>query len=132
MRLRFQSTHVAVVIGFAIGTFVAVPSALALAKLLSIGPGQSAQAEPVADLLREAARNIRDGDIVAARSLLLSHEADAHPEVLFHLAETFDPNMLAAWNARNLRADAQRALVLYRKSQELGLASAGVRIAMLY
>lgn len=132
MRLRFQSTHFAVVIGFAIGTFVAVPSALALAKLLTLMPDPTESSQPVAEVLREAARNVRDGDIVAARTLLLSREADAHPEVLFHLAETFDPNMLAAWNARNLRADTQRALMLYRKSQDLGLPSASTRIAMLY
>jgi TPR repeat protein len=51
--------------------------------------------------------------------------------VLFALAETYDPNMLAAWGTRGVTADVARARALYQKALGLGVASAQNRLDAL-
>jgi len=47
------------------------------------------------------------------------------------MAETYDPNMLAAWGARDVAADVPRARVLYRSAFSLGVAAAEGRLQAL-
>ena len=51
--------------------------------------------------------------------------------VSFALAETYDPNMLAAWGTRGGDADAAKARALYQKSFGLGVARAQNRLDAL-
>ncbi len=49
----------------------------------------------------------------------------------FALAETYDPNMLAAWGTRGVAADVAKARALYRKALSLGAERAQVRLDAL-
>ena len=51
--------------------------------------------------------------------------------VSFALAETYDPNMLAAWGTRGVAADAAKARALYQKAFGLGVARAQNRLDAL-
>jgi hypothetical protein len=58
---------------------------------------------------------------VGAREILQAHLGDDNNgRVTFALAETYDPNMLAAWGS-TANADPKRAKVLYHKAFELGV-----------
>ena len=73
------------------------------------------------DLLAQAERRIRSGDITTARDILVANESVAPGLMLFALAETYDPNMLAAWSApRGVSSDPLKAKALYTKALELG------------
>ena len=50
---------------------------------------------------------------------------------MFALAETYDPNMLAAWGTRGVAADVAKARALYRKALSLGAERAQVRLDAL-
>ena len=63
----------------------------------------------------------RNGDVVGAREMLAAAE-DGRGLVSFALAETYDPNMLAAWGTRGVAGDIARARALCRKALELGVA----------
>ena len=54
--------------------------------------------------------------------LLVGADDGKQGAILFALAETYDPNMLAAWGARDKAADAVKARALYRKAFGLGVA----------
>ena len=49
----------------------------------------------------------------------------------FALAETYDPNMLAAWGTRGIAADVTKAKSLYFKARDLGVSRAQVRLEQL-
>ncbi len=66
-----------------------------------------------------------------ARALLLQNESIASGEMAFALAETYDPNMLAAWGTRGVAADVTKARSLYFKARDLGMARAQVRLDQL-
>ena len=51
--------------------------------------------------------------------------------VSFALAETYDPNMLAAWGTRGVTADPAKARALYQKAFDLGMARAQYRLDAL-
>jgi hypothetical protein len=48
-------------------------------------------------------------------------EDGAQGPVTFAHAETYDPNMLSAWDLRGFTPDIDRAKALYRKALELGV-----------
>jgi hypothetical protein len=75
---------------------------------------------PRADIVAQAKGMIAKGDIDTARALLEGVAGDANPAAVLALAETFDPNMLAAWSARGTAANAERARVLYQQALNLG------------
>ncbi|MGE3066318.1 MAG: hypothetical protein AB7K67_12065 [Hyphomicrobiaceae bacterium] len=83
------------------------------------------------EILAIAARRISTGDIKGAREILLSAEVEGLGPAVFALAETYDPNMLAAWGTRGLSSDAVRARALYRKALGLGVAHAQTRLDAL-
>jgi hypothetical protein len=85
-------------------------------------------AESPASITTTAELLISGGDVVLARNLLERHATAGKAEVLFALAETYDPNMLAAWGVRDLRADADRARSLYERALSGGVDKARGRL----
>ena len=80
------------------------------------------------EVLAQAARRIEGGDIAGARELLSGAEVQSVGQASFALAETYDPNMLAAWGTRGAVADVARARALYAKALNLGVGKAMVRL----
>ena len=60
-----------------------------------------------------------------------ANESVAPGLMTFALAETFDPNMLAAWGTRGVSADVIRAKSLYLRARDLGVARAQMRLDQL-
>lgn len=83
------------------------------------------------ELLAEATRRVESGDIAGAREALAGAEDGTHGGVTLALAETYDPNMLAAWGARGVTADVAKARALYRRAAGLGVARAQTRLEAL-
>jgi hypothetical protein len=83
------------------------------------------------ELLVQVAQRIETGDVTAARELLVGADDGEQGAILFALAETYDPNMLAAWGTRGMAADAVKARELYRKAFGLGVARAQNRLDAL-
>src|SRR5262245_8788845 len=106
------------------------PASLPLAK----APEPATRPEParqIDDRLAEAKQRIESGDVSGARDVLSSAEGAAPGPISFALAETYDPNMLAAWGTRGAIADVPRAKALYHKSLALGMARAQARLEAL-
>jgi hypothetical protein len=80
------------------------------------------------ELLAQATRRIQTGDIGGARELLAGADGQAQPLASFALAETYDPNMLAAWGTRGAVADVAKARALYGKALTMGVGKAQVRL----
>jgi hypothetical protein len=83
------------------------------------------------DTVTDARAKLAEGQILAARELLSKAVAARDPEGLFLLAETYDPNLLAAHQARGVGADAERARALYTSARSLGHARAAARLEAL-
>jgi hypothetical protein len=71
------------------------------------------------------------GDVSGARLLLERAQEGGNAQAIFLLAETFDPNALAAIGAVGIRSDPARARELYGRALALGIARAGVRMEAL-
>jgi hypothetical protein len=82
-------------------------------------------------LLAQAAQHIESGDVAGAREMLAGADGAEQGSVSFALAETYDPNMLAAWGTRGVAADAAKARALYQKAFGLGVARAQNRLDAL-
>jgi hypothetical protein len=110
-------------------------------QLSPVSPASAAlsttEAEPkVAEIklpagLEEAKQFIANGDIAAARRVLQPGAVDGHAPHLMALAETFDPNMLAAWSARGTAPDVARARALYQSALVKGESRARQRLEAL-
>ena len=83
------------------------------------------------ELLAQARQRVESGDVGGARELLSNAEEGSQGAAVFALAETYDPNMLAAWGTRGVAADVAKARALYRKALNLGAAHAQVRLDAL-
>jgi hypothetical protein len=83
------------------------------------------------DLLAQAERRIEGGDINGAREILVAVEGTAPGPAAFALAETYDPNMLAAWGTRGVSADVAKAKALYIRALDLGVSRAQMRLEQL-
>ena len=96
-------------------------------------PATVKSATPEADLeLARARRAIAEGHLKEARNILLGVAATGDPAILFALAETFDPRVLAAWNQRaQTKADPMTARLYYEGALSGGLAKAAERIRAL-
>jgi len=81
--------------------------------------------------VQEARQRIERGDVAGARDLLANADTDASGLVFFTLAETYDPNMLAAWGMRGISPDIERAKGLYAAALSLGYAAARQRLVSL-
>ena len=83
------------------------------------------------DMLAQASRRVENGDVTGAREMLAAAEDGGQGPVSFALAETYDPNMLAAWGSRGVAADVAKAKALYRKALNLGVSNAQNRLEAL-
>jgi hypothetical protein len=82
--------------------------------------------------LFEAARqHMRKGDIEAARRVLGNARIAERGEALFMLAETWDPNVLAAMAVHGVLAEPAKARSLYEAARAKGIAAAAKRIEAL-
>jgi hypothetical protein len=87
--------------------------------------------EELAMLMKRARAMLASGDISPAR-LLLERAADAQdPLAAFLLAETYDPDVLGARDARSLTPDVVAARAWYQKAAQLGSADAQRRLAQM-
>ena len=84
-----------------------------------------------AALLERCETLIARGDIRTARDELAAAAAAGGLSARFALAETFDPNVLAAWGLRENVADAAVARVLYGQALDAGDVRALSRLAAL-
>jgi hypothetical protein len=82
-------------------------------------------------LLEDARRLVGDGDFRTARSMLEDQLVSSMPAARFLLAETYDPNYLAARGVRSVRAEVPRAMELYRLALDGGIEAARQRINAL-
>jgi len=98
---------------------------------LTSSDARMAEARRVEEILSQAARRVNSGDVIGARDMLAAAEDGAQGPVTFALAETYDPNMLAAWGSRGVTSDVVRARALYRKALELGVSKANMRLEAL-
>jgi hypothetical protein len=83
------------------------------------------------EVLAQAAQRIERGDVIGAREVLAGAEPTG--PILFALAETYDPNMLAAWATPPGKVDANvsRARAFYGQALDLGVARARSRLQAL-
>ena len=103
------------------------PLAPIIAAARPIDPNQSR----IDGLLAQAAQRVESGDVEGAREMLADADDGGQGAVSFALAETYDPNMLAAWGTRGVAADAAKARELYQKAFGLGVARAQNRLDAL-
>jgi hypothetical protein len=87
--------------------------------------------EAAEELLRRAQTLINDGEVLRAREVLSQSALADNPKAAFVLAETFDPNILAAMGVRGIRAEVQRARMLYSKALAGGVTAAEKRLEAL-
>ena len=74
---------------------------------------------------------IQQGDISGARLILERAVTSGSAQAAFHLAQTYDPRILAKWQARGIKGDAARSRELYRMASEAGVLEAQEHIANL-
>jgi hypothetical protein len=82
----------------------------------------------IEELLAQASQRIESGDLIGAREMLAGADDGTQGAVLFALAETYDPNMLAAWGILGAVSNAAKARELYEKAAGLGVAPAHIRL----
>ncbi len=74
---------------------------------------------------------IRGGDIAGARRLLEEPAGAGDGEALFVLAETYDPNVLAALASKGVTAEVGKARQLYEAAQSKDIEAAARRLREL-
>lgn len=84
-----------------------------------------------AQILAVAERFVATGEILAARAILSDKAASGDARALFALAETYDPNLLASWDAQNAEPSILYARLLYEAALKNGLADAQTRLDAL-
>jgi TPR repeat protein len=82
-------------------------------------------------VVREATRHNENENVTGARELLVAAGNDPQGLVPYALAETYDPNMLAAWGTRGVAPDLAKAEALYREALDLGNSRARLRLDLL-
>ena len=83
------------------------------------------------DLLALGLRLVKDGDIAGARTPLARAANLGNGEAMLALGETFDPNMLAAWGALDVKSDASSARLFYGRAAAAGQSRAKARLDAL-
>ncbi len=94
----------------------------------SLVPSATAQNDAQLSAARD---HVRAGNITAARKLLERREMTERGDALFLLAETWDPNVLAALGIRSATAEPNTARKLYEAAGAKGIAAARQRIEAL-
>jgi len=90
------------------------------------------QSSAATGLIARAQELIRNRDISSARLVLEKALSTGSPEAAFQLAETYDPQVLSAWQVRGIAGDAARARQLYTKASESGVKIADERLRALH
>ena len=115
--------HLALYLGAA-AALVAAIAILFAAEIVSPPGAAPALSHQEADaLLTDARRLLSEGNVSAARSLLLRGAAEAHADVAFVLAQSYDPNYLQSLPNANSAADPSEAARWYKKWYELAVRS---------
>jgi hypothetical protein len=115
----------------------AVEPPIAVAAPPPAAPAPRVEPAPVRsradDLLAQARRLIESRDITRARELLQATETASSGPLMFMLAETYDPSMLAIWQVKadGVMANPERARALYIRARDLGDARAQQRLEWL-
>ncbi len=78
-----------------------------------------------------ASRKIEEGDMGAARVMLARLASKGNSEAIFRLAETFDPNFLAANRAHGEEPNTEKARMFYSMALSQGVTKAKARIEAL-
>jgi hypothetical protein len=104
--------------------------------LLGLVPAASAAGAPVepaqsAVLYDRSERLIEEGDIAAARLLLLHLAQRGEGDAAFKLARTFDSDVLAEFGAEGIAPDPASARAWYERAAERGNAEAAERLKIL-
>lgn len=92
--------------------------------------GGAALSEPPLSIER-ARSTAKKGDMDSARVMLANLASRGVSEAIFALAETYDPNVLAAWGVQGEKADPKKAQMFYKMAQSNGVAQAGSRLRAL-
>jgi hypothetical protein len=109
----------------------APPVAAAPAPIASLAPAAPAPVMAPATTgneIAEGKERFRGGDITGGRNVLARAAASGNAEAIMALAETYDPNMLAAWGIMAAAPDVTTARRLYAKARDSGLEIAGTRL----
>jgi hypothetical protein len=109
---------------------VAVLTPAPIEVITSVAP-PAPPVKPEVAMLDEARRLLGEGDVPAARRVLENQILATIPAARFLLAETYDPNFLAARGVRSVRAEVPRAVELYREALNGGIDAARQRLTAL-
>lgn len=117
-------------------TYALEPDMSWASALFDIVPSAQAAEEPThpaeATVLRDRAKKLLDeGDIAAARLLLLHLAERGEGEAAYELARTFDRDMLAALGAKGMDGDLARARGWYERASQDGNVKATERLKIL-
>lgn len=115
----------------AVPRYEPAPSPVVVAKPAPVEVIVPPPVKPEVAILEDARRLIGDGDFPAARKVLADEAVASTPMARFLLAETFDPNFLAARGIRSVRAEVPRAIELYKEALDGGVDSARQRLNAL-
>jgi hypothetical protein len=113
---------------------VTLPAPAAIPAAAPAGPVIAAAAEPTvpSGLLRDRAMQLLgEGDIAAARMLLLHLAERGDSEAAYDLARTFDREMLAELGAKGVDGDAESARGWYERASQDGNEKAAERLKIL-
>ncbi len=94
-------------------------------------PGQGSLPAETLEALEQARRLIRAGEIAPARRLLSRADLQQSGQALFMLAETYDPNVLAALGAMDVHAETPMARRYYEAALNEGVTAAAPRLEAL-
>lgn len=120
----------------AVPTTIIRPTEAAVIPAAAVAPEPSANEETPAeppkpswsDTIAEGKARISAGAILEGREILLPAAEANEPEALMALAETYDPNMLAAWGVLDVTADVAKARELYQRAAQAGIETARIRL----
>jgi len=91
----------------------------------------ASQKSLVSEAMKQAKKAITSGNLVAARKILAQQASLGDGSAVFSLAETYDPNVLAAWGTHGQEADAEKAKMFYAMALTQGVEKAKQRIQAL-
>jgi hypothetical protein len=112
----------------------AVPNRGWASALLDVVPAASAAEAPAVDAasLRERSKRLMDeGDIAAARLLLLYLAERGEGEAAYDLARTYDREMLDELGAKGIAGDIESARGWYERAAQIGNTKAAERLKIL-
>jgi TPR repeat protein len=103
----------------------------ALGNVPVIVPRAAAPSPMAAGLLARGLELLRARDISGARLLFQRAASEGSAQAAFHLAETYDPRMLVAWQVIGIAGDPARARDLYERAARDGVPNARERLSAL-